>query len=474
VDEGHEPERIEIELTSHDPAGAAARARRLQSESVDGDAGIVAAGEVADGDEPGWLGTERGRLLTVGGVAALIALVVGVLVGRMGSDGVQTSDAPTTEEATTTTTMPGNNDTLPPAPDIQAPPTTRATVAITTTTVIDTDADIEVVEPIAVDPAVPSDPVEVVALTPDGELVRIDIANGIATRSQVVPGGRFNAFGAPAGVHAGTGWILVPALGPDGTSIVIFDDGSRSTLELGGWFPVLVGADGGTVWRVDPDRVTGDLTWVTEIAFDGSETGVAIDVGGHYPQMADPLGGVVVEAPGGYYSVGVEATTRLTDGRLIAVGERRLVVEECDDQLTCGVFVVDRATGDRTPLALDPALGDAAPIEFGASWTIRQPLSPDEDALLIVRWDTSGSGGQTLGVVDLTTGGYTEIGSVFDLPQAAWSPDGERVFWLDARYIKVFDRATGESVLLSPGLDAFAALAVRPSAGATADTTTDG
>ncbi len=460
MDEGNEPERIEIELISHEPAETAARARRLRSATEDGDTGIVATGDVDD-DDAGPLATERGRLLAVGLGAAVIALLVGVVVGRMGSGEVESSDAvSTTEEPTTTTTMPGNSDTLPLAPDIQAPPTTSRPDPTTTT--IGTDEWVE--GSIVVNPTAAEDQVEVVALTRDGQVVRIDVATGTTAGGRVAADGRF-IQGGPTSVYAGAGWVLVPTFDADGRATVLFDDGSRSSIDLGGWVPVMVGATGDTFWRTDFDESNGELSELVEVALDGSETGATIDLGGRYPLLPDPLGGFVVEAPGGMYTVGSDATTRLTGGRLVAIGSRRLVVEECTEQLECGVLTVDRSTGERVDVPLDPALNESPGLEAGGWWSVRSPLSPDEDALIVIRWDNSGSGGQTLGVVDLATGAYTEIGTVYDFPQAAWSPDSARIYWLDEEDLAVFDRATGESVLLSPDLDAFAALAVRPTVG---------
>lgn len=461
MDEGNEPERIEIELTSHEPAETAARARRLRSATEDGDTGVVATGDVDD-DDAGPLATERGRLLAVGLGAAVVSLLIGVVVGRMGSGEVESSDAAsTTMEVSTTTTMPGSNDTLPRAPDIQAPPTTRAPA--TTTTTIPVDGWVE--RSVVVDPAVAREQDEVVALTRDGQVVRIDVATGTVASHPVAADGPRNGFGGPALVYAGTDWVLVPTFDEEGRSIIVFDDGGRSSVDLAGWTPVMVGPSGGTFWRPRFDPSIGEISEMVEVTLDGTETGVEVDLDGRYPMAADPLGGFVVQAPGGIYAVGADTTERLTGGRLLATGSRRLVVEECSEQLECGYFVVDRATGGRAVLPLDPSLEGSVGIEAGGWWSVRSPLNPEEDALIVVRWDHSGSGGQMLGVVDLTTGEYTDIGGVFDTPQAAWSTDGTRIYWLDRGAIMVFDPATDESVLLSPDLDEFAALAVRPSVG---------
>jgi hypothetical protein len=464
VDDGHEPERIEIELTSHEPASPGGRSRRAPGGVPDG-----ASVEAGDPDDPGpgLLGTERGRLIAVAAATAALALVVGVLVGRLGSGDVASSEGTeaSTADSTTTTRGPGNRDTLPRAPEILAPTTTRPERPTTTT--IDPERMTE--GSIQIHPDVPPDPVELVGLTVNGEMIRIDVTTG-ATVSTRVDG----SVGGPPSVLAGRGWVLVPTFDPqvasDQEATVIYDDGSRSSVLVGaGWtgWPTFLASGNTTVWRIDSQEETGQPIRLVELTIDGSETGVTIELDGFYPQMTDPRGGVVVHAPGGYYVLGPDSRARLTSGQLIALGRRRAVVNECDDQLECGYFVVDRSTGARTSLILDPALGERPSIELGGWWSFREPMSPDEGALLVLTWDNSGGGRQAIGVLDLATGEHAEIGGSMDQPmQMEWSPDGQRVYWLDGGRLKVFERSTGESVLLSDDLDRLNALTLRPSSGA--------
>ncbi|MDW3214005.1 MAG: hypothetical protein R8G01_08430 [Ilumatobacteraceae bacterium] len=453
MDEGHESERIEIELTSHDPAGAAARARRMRSVPVGGEGDATDPGETGVPVEPGFLGTERGRLVTVGAVAAMIALLVGVLLGRIGSgevessggDGAVTTDEVTTDEATTTTRPASTGDTLPRAPTVLAPTTTRP-VRTTTTTI---GVDDLVAGSVAINPGVAREKIEIVAMTGSGVLVRIDAITG-ATHSTGTGAG----FGQPFVTVSADGVIV-----PDdrGGFVFIADDGSRTSVDLGGWWPPLTSTS--TVWRAEIDQGTGQVTGLVEVSFDGIETGAVIDVDGYYPQAIDPLGGVIVQAPGGFYAVRPDARERVTDGMLLALGERTAVVHECDVRLDCGYFVVDRASGTRERLALDP--DSVERIEFGGFgwWSLGAPLSPDEDALVVV---TFGDRGPAMGVLDLTTGSYVELGRFENEPHAAWGPGGRHLYWLEAGRIMVFDRSTGESVPFSDDLDRVVALDIRP------------
>ena len=73
-----------------------------------------------------------------------------------------------------------------------------------------------------------------------------------------------------------------------------------------------------------------------------------------------------------------------------------------------------------------------------------------------------GSGQQSLGVIDLTTGGYEPIGGFVDTPAMAWAPDGRSVYWLDRGRLTVFDRSTGVSTLFSDDLGTIIGFTLRP------------
>lgn len=467
VDDRPEPQRIEIELTAHDPSGPTPPGGRDRMETSAG-AGV---------DEPsnGVLATERGRLIAVGAFAATIALLLGVLVGRLGSgDGgsaggaVPSSTLPTTD--VTTTVGRDGSDTLPRAPDILVSPSTTRPTPTTIATFGDAERPDRLVEGVIdIDPNVPVSPVEVVAMTNRGEVVRIDVTAG-TTVSTLIDGGQYG----PPSIHAGDGWILVPSFDERLGSTVIHDDGSRASLVTGTTWPLMENTASGTFWRPEGEPAGGVPSRLVEIEADGSPTGAAVELGGFYPGMIDPRGGVVVQAPGGFYVLTPDSTNMITSGRLLAIGADRAVVQECDESLACGYFVVDRSTGARTPLDLAPELADeGVSIEGGGWWTSSEPLSPPGDAVLVTVWMPDGGGQQSLGVIDLTTGGYEPIGGFVDTPAMAWAPDGRSVYWLDRGRLTVFDRSTGISTLFSEDLGTITAFTLRPTTspvGATAPT----
>ncbi len=446
MDDDREPQRIEIELTAHEPESVRRTASRSAAASADADT------VDEERDDRGPLGSERGRLVAVGATAALVALLAGVFVGRMGSAEVATSDsAPTTTEVPApTTTSARGAETLPRAPLVLSPSTTVPRPA-------PTDPERPVKGQVAVHPAAATAPIEVVALTNRGELVRIDATSGRTVTIEI-----YGAQNGPPTIYAGDGWILLPSFDPQHGSTVVHDDGTRSKVDVGAAWPLMVDSERGTMWRIEPSDGSGPPLHLREIGIDGTETGSLIDLHGFYPQMADPLGGVVVQAPGGHFVLTPDGATRITTGTLIALGRERALVRECDEVLVCGYAVIDRASGRRTPLTLDPALGDHPTLEFGW-WAFRDPVSPTGDAVLVSFWDQSGSGRQRFGVLDLSSGGFLEIDATGgDIPLLEWTPDGRSLLWLDRGRLSVFDLDTGESVPFSDDLGTLNAFAVRP------------
>ena len=78
---------------------------------------------------------------------------------------------------------------------------------------------------------------------------------------------------------------------------------------------------------------------------------------------SDPAGGGVVQVSGGVFQVEADGPTRITRGTLVAIGADRALVHECDEDLTCDYFLVDRSNSSRTPLVLSESLGEQ-PVLF--------------------------------------------------------------------------------------------------------------
>jgi hypothetical protein len=258
---------------------------------------------------------------------------------------------------------------------------------------------------------------------------------------------------------AGPGWILASPveLGGRSGAVVLTDDGTRTLIDTGGWWPFGVSADGsGRFWLLDerPDALR-----MVEMSISGVPTGSEIDLTS-YPRLVDPRGGIVVDAPGGSYLVTPEGATRLSPGTVVAAGRHWLLVEECDGNLECGHFMVDRATGARRRIELESGLGG-----LRLRWNQTATFNEAEDALLVTYWDPVDGGGLSVGVVDLETGDFDELPDLNPYENGGqnvlWGP-GDRLFWLDAlRYLNVFDPETGESVLFSDELGQLNGFALR-------------
>ncbi len=460
VDQRPEPQRVEIELTSHEPSARRSRMAGMGHEQARGGAEPEAVSATGSSVTPE---AERHRLLLGGSlIVVVVVLIAGVIVGRLGDAQSSGTDgeavASETRAPTPARSAPVERGEIPPAVDTPvapSPPTVRTDPSEVGESGRNGDSDVVVERRIDVHPAVSAVGVEVVALTSRGEAVRIDTATG-AIVSVDVAGAQFG----PPTVFAGDGWILVPSSDGVRGSTVLFDDGTRSSIDTGFAWTLLTTGEGDTFWRGDvspggalPDRLV-------EMAIDGSRTGSEIDLRGFIPRMLDPLGGVVVDAPGGSYVLTAESATRLTSGRALAVGRQRQLVHECDELLDCGYFVVERATGERRALTLDPELEELPTFELTAGREFQSPWNGPEDAVLILGRSPAGSGTQSYWLLDLVDGGYTEIGETGDVPTARWSDD-QSLFWLDRGRLRWFDRATGESVLFSEELGNLNAFTLR-------------
>ncbi|MEO6651604.1 MAG: hypothetical protein ABIP17_03000 [Ilumatobacteraceae bacterium] len=432
MDERDEPGRIEIELTSHEPSHPAAE-RGTVVESTD--------------VHPGPLGTERGRLIAVGSAAAVTALLLGVVLGRAGSseDG---SAEPATAVASTTSIDEALTSIETPVPITTAPPTTQRARVTTTTIGTPGRRSMDVAELVA------DQPIEVIVIRGSGELVVIDpttaTASSLGTRGQQSRG--------PDGIRAGDGWILLPSYDGGLSSTLYLDDGTKRSVATGpGWMmPGLIGSD--YFWRIDDQGHFPSMA--VEYGYDGTSTGREIELP-DYPATLDPLGGFAVATSGGVYLVDEERSTRLTTGRLLAIGVDRAVVHECDESLQCSYIVVDRADGTRRTLdivGLEPG-GRLDPYTW---YPIEQPLDPTETKVVAMGWGASSTGSPTSGVVDLLTGEFTEIGSAGYINGMRWTPDGRFVFWLRGGSLEIFDPSTGESVTFSEELGFVNAFTIRP------------
>ena len=204
---------------------------------------------------------------------------------------------------------------------------------------------------------------------------------------------------------------------------------------------------------------------VAEVDYEGNATGVFFELlPRQWVQSADPAGGVVVAAPGGTYNAGPDGSRRITSGQVLALNAQKALIADCgDDLLSCGTFVLDRASGELTPLTItgQDALGTDVPIPFesAGNWGAPQlftAISPDGRWAPLVRADAR----QAFGLVDLTTGKFVQLAG---FPESGlwWSPDGQSAIYLRNQRLAMFDAVDGVTFDIAVGLPV-GAFAVRP------------
>ena len=449
--------RVEIELTQNDESRArrrkpgAASTVEISGKSDPSDASVAAtelepqlAGEV---DRP--QSVDRRRLVVAGAVIAVVALFVGWALGRSGgAPAGEAQPSPSTTEASGLETL------APAAVPSTVPATTRPVVRAGPTTTTVPEWETTTVE---VDPAVAALDIGVVVVG-GGRIAELDTGSGemrsLTTRT---------SFSQPPLVNAGEDWILIRNL-DSGESQLVRSGELPVRANVGDAWSTYFQRDTGLFWKVAPMFMSSEPTNVVEIDPAGNETGRTFQLPpGVWPAGGDPIGGVVVGAPGGTYAVGPDGVRRLTTGNLIALSPRVAVVTDCGEDFSdCGVFVVDRASGQRTELELSApgnpiGVFDLQSAGFWGFPELLGAVSPDD------RWaPTMVTGGrQQFGLLDLTTGEYVPISP--NPPSGLWwSPDGRSVIYNQNSRLMLFDTEQRTLTDILPANVSVEAFAVRP------------
>jgi hypothetical protein len=179
------------------------------------------------------------------------------------------------------------------------------------------------------------------------------------------------------------------------------------------------------------------------------------------PLLADPAGGLVVQVPGGVFQVVPDQATRITPGRLVALGPDRALTNECDEQLVCDYGVVDRSTGTRVPLPLDPALGEQPYLETTWTATSGSAFSADGRAVAFEWIDPARGFGRWFVVLDLETGAFVEVGRSQEAVPYAWAPDGRVLLYVYGGRLMALDLDTGVANSIVSDLVAVETFALR-------------
>jgi hypothetical protein len=392
--------------------------------------------------DAGPLSTERRRLIVTGLAAAVVALFLGWAFGRAGGPGSTATDTDaSTTIAVTTTTTPGDElgATVPLVDPDLLPTTTDASPVVRTNPDPPTTTSPPgwTLSSARVDPRAAALDVRIVGAQHGGRLVELDTGSG--ELAGIDTSLRFSE--APM-IDAGEDWILVRE--PDTSRAWLLSGRDEpEPVDIADVWSVHRQPGSSLFWSIGFTDSRGNNMTVTEIDQTGNETGNAFDVTGPFwIATADPNGGVIVySAPGGTYHVGPEGANRLTTGDLIALGTRKLLATDCGDDLTCGLVVIDRTTGEATPLTptvLEPTTEGRMPYyENPANYgqpSLMAAVSPDNRYAPVIVTGLD----QDYGVIDLTTGEFIQFG---DYPESTlwWSQDGTSAMYLVNGNLTVYD-----------------------------------
>jgi len=380
-------------------------------------------------------------LSAAAGIAVLALLVwwsIDRVSGEPGSDGDE-QGADTTQAATTL--LPGS--TVPQAdPAVAGEPLPPSP---TTTTAVATVAQQWRLSSAEIHPRAAELDIEIIVVTPD-EIVEYNTGTGERASFQLPT---FTA--QPPSVEAGQDWIRLQNLDLHRTDLY---QGRDRPERLEGGFADFTLRQPGTdlFWVVEGGR---EPPRVNETDRAGNETGVSLDVGPYAIVAADPAGGVVVEAPGGTYQVRPDGSRRITTGRVIALNAQTALVADCGDEIVpCGLAVLDRVTGDSRPLT--PVLPESADAVIPYQEEFAGAISPDNRyAPLSVNGP-----GQGLGVIDLTSGAFTNL-AASPGSRLWWAPDARKVVFMKGDQLLMYDFDEGAELAIVRDSDGLRSFAVR-------------
>ena len=196
------------------------------------------------------------------------------------------------------------------------------------------------------------------------------------------------------------------------------------------------------MWVPEYEPFTGAIEGLNLFGLDGEPLGRSIDMHGWWPMQSDLAGGVVVQAGGGVYVVSEAGARRVADGELVGVGVNHFLVRSCDEALACGLFVVDRLSGERRQVPVIQVDGLAQ--YYGWTGTDSASVSPDGTAAILFGLDGDGSAAALLGHRHrCVPRALARDDGKFSV---AWSDDSRYVAFIDARRFQVYDRQTGETI----------------------------
>ena len=169
--------------------------------------------------------------------------------------------------------------------------------------------------------------------------------------------------------------------------------------------------------------------------------------------QADGRHGLILSAAGGYYDITPHGSRRLTRGQLLAVGPTAILTADCDAQLRCSRYVIDRGTGDQRRIGRAPINNNT----YGNG-----TISDNGRYAALWRWTRTGPAELT--ILNLETGNTlarlgTNNGSG-DASSLLWLPDHRLVGILD-QHLFIYNPTTEKITRPDLGIDGLQQLGLR-------------
>lgn len=188
--------------------------------------------------------------------------------------------------------------------------------------------------------------------------------------------------------------------------------------------------------------------WVTARRDDGTSTTRLTDLRGRSVRtargvtqfrnvdalMSDGFGGLLAASAGGYYELTPQGPRRLTRGVVLATGRTQLLTVDCNSNLECSSYLLNRDTGRQRRLGAVAANMDGGGVV-------------SDDGRYAALWSWGDSNSWNLRVLDLQT--HTTLGKVSDPERFSdydsllWLPDN-RLVGIQGGKLFVFSPKTGK------------------------------
>lgn len=419
-------DRIEIELVPSD--GGDRRSTRPPPTHRATDAGdgepSSSIGVTSDGES-----NDQRRTAAIAAGVGLVALLLGWVVGRAGgTDDTATAPGSTVAETPPPTTEPepepDPSETIAPIdeprPTVSWAPVARQQNA---TDLVENGATVSTAA-VDIDERLAGQEMVLVGLV-GSDLAELDL--GAATTTDFVLDGLPRSHGPI--IIAGDEWIVVPMY--DGQDpFVVYDDGTVDRAPLapdGNQVMHVEGTD--RFWRL-PRIWSGDGVDLDEVDVTGEPTGATIELPTNsWPAFADPLGGVVVQVSGRWFSVRADGSSVIGTGEIVALDAEHVLLFDCVELDDCALWRVQRDTGAaaKTPFDLDRLDARFLPASW---WTgdAGAGLSPDGRRFATT---IEGNASAQSVVIDLMTGSMIELADVRPGPPTmVWTDDGRFLVYL--------------------------------------------